>query len=422
MKIGIISTYPPYPCGIAEYTSFLVQELQKYANKIVIFANRDEPVNQELERKEINELKKVERFSDLTKKIARKIAERIKPTAHFMQEADSKKVFRVFSVREKKWDELTSKIEEEGKFDVIHVQHEYSIFGTTGEFEKALEEIKKQTEKLVITFHTVLSKENELAPIQKKLIETADSVIVHSDICYYELWKQKVELSKVRIVWHGTLINKKKASKKRIAKMLENENSNSENLKEKIEKSFLVVLPGFLRWDKGINLLEEICKEVEKNWPDTLFVVSGIPQAQGEELEMIRKEIEKVEQTFNNIIFVRNFLPRDKLLELLAGADAILLPYFEWPGHTGVSGALHLAIGSAKPIIASAVPRVAEYSMMFPYLTFTPGDVNSFLKVFSYLRKRWDEVSKKVRQELLKYAQKTSWENVAKLHVEIYNE
>ncbi len=36
MKIGIISTYPPVACGIATYSSYLIEELRRLKNRVFI--------------------------------------------------------------------------------------------------------------------------------------------------------------------------------------------------------------------------------------------------------------------------------------------------------------------------------------------------------------------------------------------------
>ena len=40
MKIGMISTYPPIHCGIATYSSYLIEELRRLRNRVCIVCHK----------------------------------------------------------------------------------------------------------------------------------------------------------------------------------------------------------------------------------------------------------------------------------------------------------------------------------------------------------------------------------------------
>ena len=73
------------------------------------------------------------------------------------------------------------------------------------------------------------------------------------------------------------------------------------------------------------------------------------------------------------------YLLPQEILEVIALADAVALPYIDVKGLYSVSGALHLTMGSLKPVIGSRIPRLIELYQYASRLTFPLGTLNLLL-------------------------------------------
>jgi len=374
MKVAFVSTFPPLHCGIGEYTHFLVEKMSRQEAPVYVFS------------------------------------------AHGAKAKERGRVISIpsFQPRAEDFSGLLERIAEEGPFDVVHIQHEYGIFGKGEPFMEFLEGLRGHVPHIVLTLHTVIhSRNSELARYQQRMIDLSDAVFVHSTLGEYELWMQEVDLRKVYLVPHGTYVNRMRATKGELAEVL--------GMEAEADGRFVITVPGFLRWDKGIILLQVVSERITEEFPDTTIIVAGGFQAEGKELSMLREAVAEVDAGFKQVLFTRGFLARRDLFRLLAASDAILLPYREWPGHLGVSGILHLAMGACKPILASRVPRLVEYTEIFPELSFVEEDIEGLLGALRFLRKNYREVAHEVRRRLHAFLRRTNWDSTAKRHLEIYS-
>ncbi len=394
MKLAVLTRYPPAECGIAEYSWFLTKHVLEADDEVEIsvLANRDVP---------------------------KEISEKLLPRTQ---------IFRVFTSGSTDYSEILRKLNEI-KPDVIHIQHDYSFFPQSVEFIELLTKCKSLCKKLVITMHTVKkpigiskavagtitfregAKEDfELVYFQRKVVELCDIVIVHSYLQEFELWTQGVEYEKVKVVPHGTLINPYSSLPK--SSMLNELRGIGIDLSEGI----VVFLPGFIRRDKGLDMALKVFDIVSKKL-DIVLVLGGAPQGKGS--EELRDKIADMASRRGKVVFLDRFIDRETMLKLFAVSDVVILPYREVPGLIGVSGVLHLAMGSFKPLVCTRVPRLVEYCERVPELCAKQGDVMEFAYKLTSLIENLETY----RKELIhvwKYALETSWSKIALKHVELY--
>lgn len=85
------------------------------------------------------------------------------------------------------------------------------------------------------------------------------------------------------------------------------------------------------------------------------------------------------------------------------------------------SGAIHLALGSGKPIIASRIPKFEEELMenVSDEILCLPNNIQGIAKTIVRIFKDerfTNQIAKSIRQ----YALDTSWREIAKKHLTIY--
>ncbi len=316
-----------------------------------------------------------------------------------------------FIHQEKSYSEFLDKLAEVNGVDILHVQHEYGIFGRHNGLINALKEAveEKLIDKTVITMHTVkhpLSGEEDALMFQHEL-NFFDKVVVHSFLQEFELLHQGIEPSKITRIPHGTFLNPY-LWKPRY--MLVEELG----IKQDLVKGFVLTIPGFLRRDKGLDLLVEAVKPLTKDKLEYTVVVAG--EVKDKEL---RKNIEEMASGEINLVFIDRYLKSDEVLKIVALADAVILPYRDKIGTYSVSGILHLSMGGLKPIIGTRSPRLIELYTHVPRLTVPPRNPVELRRKIRWLRENYD-IAIPYTSPLYSYAIRTEWHRMARRHLNLY--
>lgn len=379
-KLGYLSTYPPERCGIGEYLYSLLEELRVlYDGEIVIFTN--------------------------------KLSEHEKP-----RKDNNGLIVPSYKRGIPKYDELLENIKKYGPFKIFHIQHEWNIFPKSNEFLDFLNELQNYVKKVIITLHTVLhvanTKIRDIKEYHHELSWLIDVLIVHNPLQEFELWSQGLNVEKIHEIPHGTLINPYVGTK-----------SKSELAKdlgvpiEDVDNTFILTMPGFLRVDKGLDVLLRAFQRVLARKKKVVLVVSGSYQGDKVAIEHVKSILESY---FSKMMFTKNkYLSRDEMLKLMALSDLIVLPYRRDRGIYSVSGILHQALGSFKPIVGTKVPRLIEYYQLIPGLIVPPERDDLIAEKILYVMENYDKVLKLINS-ISWYVKRTSWKNVAKKHLNLY--
>lgn len=117
-----------------------------------------------------------------------------------------------------------------------------------------------------------------------------------------------------------------------------------------------------------------------------------------------------------NIEFL-GYVPQEKLQSVFGIADVVVLPYNAAPGTSGV---FHIACGYGCPIVASDLPEIREMvSDGASAILVLPENVDALQEaILSVLFNK--ELSSKMTEQNLNFAQRESWSSVAKAYAEAY--
>ena len=378
MRIGYASTYPPTHCGVGEYTRMLVTALHSLdlSLEITILADRksgDEP-----------------RYDELAKV----------------------QVYPVFTHEEYEYRGLLDKLTEINGVDILHIQHEYGIFGRHNGVIKAVREAVEEglVKKTVITMHTVdhpYTLRDGTLSFQGQL-HVFDRVIVHSVLQEFELIHQGIEQRKLARIPHGTLLNPYLWKPRYL--LAEELGLRKENI-----NGFILTVPGFLRKDKGLDLLIKAVKPLITSGDDnyTLIVAGEVRD------EKLKEDIEEMVRNGPNLVFLDRWLSSDEILKIVALADAVVLPYRDRPAAYSVSGILHLSMGGMKPIIGTRAPRLIELYTNAPRMTVPTRSPEELMRKIKWLRENYD-VAIPYMSQLYSYAVRTEWHRIARRHLKLY--
>lgn len=375
MRVGFISRYPPVHCGVGEYTRMLAGALRSVSPRVRVTVYSTFEAGKEPYTDEVNGVE-------------------VRPSYERLS-GDFSGVL----------DALT----EDGGVDVLHVQHEYGIQGPHESLVESLLEAKKErlARIVAITMHTVLHplSGREDALEFQKLIGELDLVVVHSYLQEYELQVQGIPPWKLFRIPHGTLINEYLGHPRGV---LVKSLSSEIGLDPARLRGMILAVPGFLRLDKGLDVLVEALKALEPGW--ATVVVAG---------EVWNSKAAEALEGAPSLVHIDKYLSHDQILKLAALADAIVLPYRDKPGAYAVSGILHLSMGSLKPIVGTRVPRLIELYQHAPALTVPPRDPDALARILKWLRENYDLASSYM-SEVYAYAARTQWPRVARKHLALY--
>jgi len=274
------------------------------------------------------------------------------------------------------------------KIDIINCQHEYGIFqGLEREFYVALKALGKP---LVTTMHATGIR----FEIDSGIATTSDRVIVHNEFCGKRLGYPK----KTVIIPHG-------------AKPSETVPA------EEAKRSFgidprtpIVGYCGFISNYKGLELLIEAMTKV----PKAALLIAG-----GWHTETDTPYITMLKQKSLEVLPARcqwvGYIPDERLPAAYGAMDVVVYP----SRYATESGALIMALGYGKAVLASNIEPFKEKEKVGALMTFK-GVRDLTLKIKRLLKD--EELRHKLEEGAKKYCEETSWGNIAKKHVALYEE
>ena len=167
---------------------------------------------------------------------------------------------------------------------------------------------------------------------------------------------------------------------------------------------------GNIREYKGLEYLIEAVPRISQEVPDLKVIIAG-------EGDLSRyPDLINDESRFE---IHNDFIPDEQVPELFRRAELVALPYSQMSGQSGI---INIAYAFGKPVVASDVGGIHEVleNGITGYLV-PPKDsevlADAIIKVL-----KDDELRKKMGENALKKAQELSWDNIAKRHIEVYEE
>lgn len=379
MKICFISTFPPKPCGIGSYTSYLVKALLKEQKEVEILI------------------------------VAEKGAKRFKS-----------KRLEICPCFERKEKDYASKIFKKIKTyspSSVHIEHEFAIFYPNDQFLNLLKKLQKIT-RIVLTLHTTHDNKTsdwqwamnmKMNEYNRQMAKSVDQIIVHQESMKNFLVRQGIDKDKISVIFLGTEILKN-ISKVKARKIL--------NLpqREKIILSF-----GFFgRRHAKENIIDALPHLLKKGVNAYLFF-SGYPRSWVPEDLKIRESYFQRAKKLNvsgHVIFSKKYIPDEKIYLVFSACDAAVFPYTQ--KYPSASAGVHLAMGSGLPVVVTKIPKFEDiWQNVSGDISFRPGNTWQLTKMLSRLFTK-KKFRKSIIQKEKAYAKMTSWPQTAKKHFKIY--
>ena len=255
---------------------------------------------------------------------------------------------------------------------LTHLQHEFGI----------VPEPPKIGSKLIVTWHTVSKHTND--SIEE--YEYDYDVVAH--IVHTGHARQNIESSAdVWAIPHGSML---------IPEMKKEDARRLLGINIDIPIGFVF---GFQSGDKNYGRLIDAASDTGMH-----LIISGAPHNVAS-LKNIPND--------RNVTFINRFLVENEV-NLYASASDILLFDYAAKDHFSVSGAMHRIIGAGRPVICSDVNHFGDIENGHNCLKFK--DRKELERCIRDALRNSDQLGIAARN----YAQRTSWENIARRHIEIY--
>ena len=242
--------------------------------------------------------------------------------------------------------------------DVVLIEHEYGIFGgEAGSYVLSL--VQELHQPFVVTLHTVLSEPTQRqaevlgelchrAALVTVFTETARRMVVDSGIA---------PPARVRVVPHGapTILLPHLADATATGDSTTDGESHHRTMAHLQGRTVLSTF-GLISAGKGIETAIEALAEIVPLHPDVLYLVAGQthPEVVKEEGERYRLSLERLVRDRGlerNVQFLDRFLSMEELAFLLSSTDLYLTPYRS--REQIVSGALTFAIVAGCPVVST---------------------------------------------------------------------
>ena len=373
MKIVYVSTYLPKQCGIATYTDYLIHGILKVDPTLEI------------------------------KIIAEQGASPIKLDK-----------FEVIPCWDRNENYVEPIISNTRAGDVVHIQHEYSIYKFDDRLPSVLQKLGANTRK-IITIHCVKPAQfsergAEDEKFTARIARLADEVIVHLPTQEAILTRLAIPSKKIHVIPHGTELSDedKEVSRKRLGLPVD---------------AKILLMFGFIKKHKNLHIVLDALVEILERFRDVYFFIAGglAPNASKKDREygeFIAKRIEEL-RLQKNVIYPNKFFPNEDVPYLLRASDIVLFPYYE--EDRSASGSLHLAIGAKRPTIASRIPKFEELRNISDDLLVLPYNSSGIAGIAIRLFED-QEFRKYVINRTEEYRVLTSWQTVARQHLKLYKE
>jgi glycosyltransferase involved in cell wall biosynthesis len=307
VRFGFLSTYPPTQCGLATFTSALLQALTASGAKDA----------------------RVARLLDAPQR-----------------RSGGEVVADIFTVDPARSLGSVGRLND---CDVVIVQHEFGVFGGH-DGEDVLDLLAELTVPTIVVLHTVLTGPTpHQREVFEAVIETASAVVTMTVTARDRLAVgYQVEMGKVHVIAHGA----------------PEQHDSPAGLSAVFRGGQPTVLTwGLLGPGKGVEWGIEALALLDDLRPAPRYVVAGqthpkVIERQGEAYRESLGSLIRQRGLTDSVILDGRYRDTPSLGELVASADVVLLPYDSTDQVT--SGVLIEAVAAGKPVVATRFPHAVE--------------------------------------------------------------
>jgi glycosyltransferase involved in cell wall biosynthesis len=299
--------------------------------------------------------------------------------------------------------------------DVLIVQYAPDLFGHDNRLPRLLARLRELGVRPVVNAHSVYPENwrtgyrpgRSAAAFDRAVAEHAALITVHSPRMKHDLITRGVAPDLIAVVPHGSRI-------------LPEGDVGASRAQLQIPRDAKVVLFfGFLWLGKGIEFLLDVFRGVLRQVPDAFLLVGGHTRHRRWSFYVsylrVRAALLGISRRCR---FWGGFIPQNMVSTVYATADVVAMPYRQ--DYSSVSGVMHETAGMGKLMVCSRIAKFDEVELNIDRaLTAEPHDREAWIATTVRLL-RDEEWARQMKQKIRCFAEQTSWENVGKLHLDLY--
>ncbi len=323
MRVVFVSTYPPAPCGIGDYTRELRQAVERNA-------------------------------ADMTVEV---VAER-HPAVERESDGEVERVWK----RGGDWDRAAAAAVIARRPEVVHIQHEEAILHQDVRLIRFLEEMGKAGIARVVTLHSVYGG-NLGMPLfwwppprfHRAIAANSEAIVVHQQVGGRDiLERQRVPPAKIQVIAHGTPHvdgGTRAAARARLSLPAD----------AKIALFFGVIHP-----KKNLQTIVAAAGAVAAAVPGFRLLIAGRLRDRTVLDAMYGRRLARAMGPGTAggwIDFRGGYIAAADIPVYLAAADVVVFPHDQ--GYGSASGVFHLALGAGRACICSSSPKFGEAREIF---------------------------------------------------------
>lgn len=374
MRIAWISSWPPRPCGIATYSSELVEALRDTGHNVHIICHTNGG------------------------------------------SLGEKNVYPVMDTEKVGWDEEVNSVVDEIGPEIVHIQHEYGLYRTdndyaAGLFRPLFRWRVQDRFPVLVTYHAVYSRLDRVQALYMDLmLRITDGGVVHEIYQWSHLPANIGRVAdNVYVIPHGTKSNvsiSKQDAKSWVG----------------LEGKRIVGMIGWFTATKGFDRVIKMWDELsEKLGPDTVLVLAGDarpadPSRPTQYKQRLLSLVEESRAKERVKVILGSFSPGE-YHRILASFDIMVMPYV----FASQSGNLAHAFALGVPTVASAIEGLrAEIEASGAGVLVDPKDDEELQKaIFTLITD--DSLREECSKRATAYVRdKIGWPLIAEKHVRLY--
>jgi glycosyltransferase involved in cell wall biosynthesis len=379
--MAFVTTYPPRQCGIATFTSDLIQNLRQIYDLNILKSNKDD--------QKIIAISNIPGEYNYPRDVFFEIRDQVKrdyiETANFVN--------------------LSS-------IEVVSLQHEFGIYGGPdgSHILQFLDQLKKP---VVTTLHTILKNPT---PGQQETLEnicTLSTLVIVLANKAIDILKNvyNVPEDKIEMIPHG-------------APDVSFLDTSYYKERFQAENRLVILTFGLLSPDKGIEYAIDAIDKVVKEFPEVLYIILGathpyIKRHFGEQYRLTLENMVNEKGLNQNIIFQNHFVPLEQLIQFLVAADIYLSPTLN--EEQIVSGTLTYALVCGKAIVSTKTYYAEELcGNGRGYLVSIKNSTDLAENIIKLLCNENDR--NRMRKNAYQYGRQMVWREVANRYVNAFEQ
>jgi glycosyltransferase involved in cell wall biosynthesis len=395
MRVTIVSTYPPRPCGIAVFSSDLRSAMVETDAASVV---------------------------DIVSILREALPQRREVATVIRQDLSSDYAAAARAVMAR-------------GTDVVLVEHEFGIFGgDAGDY--VVNFVKELSVPIVVTLHTVLTSPSRAqAAALRALCDRAALVTVFTETARRMVTETGlVNPERVRVVPHGAPDILTRAQELTTVGALASELDPRDGSQEALDRAnaalrrihHRTVLStfGLISASKGLELAIQALPAIVARHPEVVYLIAGQthPEVIKHEGESYRLRLERLVRDLNltdHVLFLDHFLPVEELAVLLARTDLYLTPYRS--REQIVSGALSFAVAAGCAVVSTPYFYAEDLLSSGAGALVPFGDAAALAAAVNSYLEAPDQLAA-ARTEARRMGKELAWRSVAQTTMEVLDE